>query len=227
MSAGKKVLSDYPHLMEQWDYEKNKGLDPHTIKHRSRKVVWWVCPKGHKWQTAIGSRTYHNSGCPFCAKCRADPDSYNLEITHPNLVKEWHPTLNLPLSPSDITQGSARKVWWRCGQGHVWQATINNRVHGSTCPYCSGKRPIPGQTDLATTHPDLVKEWHPILNLPLTPSDVSKGARRKVWWQCTEGHEWRAQINSRSDGARCPTCSNKYRRSGLFKKGKDDENGIF
>jgi hypothetical protein len=28
------------------------------------------------------------------------------------------------------------KVWWRCNQGHEWQATIANRNYGTGCPEC-------------------------------------------------------------------------------------------
>ena len=38
-------------------------------------------------------------------------------------------------------------------------ATILNRVQGNGCPFCSGKRPVPGKTDFATLHPELAEEW--------------------------------------------------------------------
>ena len=28
-----------------------------------------------------------------------------------------------------------------------------------------------------------------------------------VWWMCNKGHEWKAQINNRSNGRGCPYCS--------------------
>lgn len=59
---------------------------------------------------------------------------------------------------------------------------------------------------MATTHPDLAKEWHLIKNQGLTPQQVFKGSNKKVWWQCEEGHEWEAQISNRSNGTGCPVC---------------------
>lgn len=35
---------------------------------------------------------------------------------------------------------SGTKVWWRCNQGHEWQATIANRNYGTGCPECYKKQ---------------------------------------------------------------------------------------
>ncbi len=75
------------------------------------------------------------------------------------LVGEWHPTKNGTLQPSDVTIGSGKKVWWKCLNGHEWQAAIANRVKGQGCPYCSGKRLIKGENDLQTKYPDIAREW--------------------------------------------------------------------
>ena len=35
-----------------------------------------------------------------------------LDITHPDLAAQWHPTLNGDLKPSDFTYGSGEMVMW-------------------------------------------------------------------------------------------------------------------
>lgn len=64
---------------------------------------------------------------------------HNLLSKYPALAKEWHPTKNGSLTPRDVTPGSGKKVWWICGKGHEWEATVNNRSRGRGCPYCAGK----------------------------------------------------------------------------------------
>ena len=49
---------------------------------------------------------------------------------------------------------------------------------------------IKGESDLATLHPDLVKEWHPIKNGDLMSEDISSGSGKEVWWLCPEGHTY-------------------------------------
>ena len=127
-----------------------------------------------------------------------------------DLLAEWDSERNLPLTPETVSRGSKRRVFWRCANGHSWQAAVHTRSgSGTGCPYCSGRLPVPGETDLATRYPDLAAEWHPTKNGDLTPSDVLPGSHRLVWWQCPHGHEWRAQIKSRVSGAGCSVCSNR------------------
>ena len=69
---------------------------------------------------------------------------------------------------------------------------------------------IRGINDLLTKYPKVAKEWHPVKNGELTPSDVSFGSHTKVWWICKNGHEWEASVAKRGSGGRgCPYCTNK------------------
>lgn len=138
-----------------------------------------------------------------------------LTQTHPDLAKEWHPTKNHPFILSEMTYGMCKKVWWQCQHGHEWQATLNQRSSKqSQCPFCSGHRLQIGINDLATTHPHLVKEWHPTKNGNLTPQNVRKGSSQKVWWICQHGHEWEASLLNRSNGSGCPICKGRTTLSG-------------
>ena len=48
------------------------------------------------------------AGCPFCR--RPDPPKrIPLTKTHPELAREWHPTKNGPLTPTDIAARSERR----------------------------------------------------------------------------------------------------------------------
>lgn len=61
--------------------------------------------------------------------------------------------------------------------------------------------------DLATTRPDLAKEWDYEKNEKL-PTGVTRGARAEVWWKCARGHSWIARISARDYENDCPYCSN-------------------
>lgn len=211
--AEKKYVCDYPNLLAEWNYQKNKNLDPSKIRHRSEKVVWWICHKGHEWESSIVQRTNRGSGCPFCSGHRTITGKNDLATVNPALAAEWHPTKNGNLNPSTVAKSSGKMVWWICENGHEWEATVINRNNkGSGCPYCSGRMAIPGVNDLATTNPSLAAEWHPTRNGTLKPSDISEGSGQKVWWQCVNGHEWPAVISSRSGGRGCPTCGNMQKK---------------
>ena len=54
--------------------------------------------------------------------------------------------------------------------------------------------------------PNLVKEWHPTENGNLNPRNIEVVYPRKVWWICSEGHEWQATIRCRLKQNECPIC---------------------
>ena len=161
---------------------------------------------------SVVARRFNGSGCPYCVGQKVWAGFNDLATINPDLAQEWHPTKNAPLTPKEITANSGQKVWWLCNKGHAWQATIDNRMKGSGCSYCTGRCAIRGETDLATTHPEIALEWHPTKNGDLSPYDISAGSSRKAWWKCSKGHEWRAVIYSRLVSS-CPVCTGEARTS--------------
>lgn len=135
----------------------------------------------------------------------------DLETLFPDLAKEWHPLLNGVLQPNDVLSGSNRIVYWNCPKcGYVWEAQICNRAKlGRGCPCCSNKVAVKGVNDLATTHPEIAKEWYQPLNGDITPSDVTHGSGKKFSWLCPRGHVYSATVLHRTNGAgtKCPVCN--------------------
>ena len=197
-------------LLAQWHPEKNGDISPDTISYGSKKKVWWRCEKGHEWPAMVYTRSTAAARCPYCVGLRPWPGENDLATKMPDLAAQWHPEKNGALSPRDVACGSNRKVWWRCEEGHEWQATVHSRSQGVGCPVCSNHSVAVSVNDLATTHPHLAAQWHPEKNGALRPQDFVAGSRRKVWWICDKGHEWQAIIFSRAcRGSDCPVCGGK------------------
>ncbi len=134
----------------------------------------------------------------------------SLLFFNPERAKEWNYEKNGDLKPEHFAANSNKKVWWKCSQGHEWQATIADRNRGNGCPYCAGQKAIIGENDLQTINQSLAKEWNYEKNDGLTPADVMSNSAKKVWWKCSKGHEWQACISHRSKGNGCPYCSGRY-----------------
>ena len=202
------ILFSNPQIAKEWDYGKNGNLKPEHFVANSNKKVWWKCQKGHEWQTSIASRN-SGYGCPYCSGLYAIKGETDLRTVNPILAKEWNYEKNGYLKPEQFTANSGEKVWWKCNKGHEWQAKIYHRNNGSGCPYCSGRFSVNGENDLQTVNPALAKEWNYARNSGLTPIDVMPNSSKKVWWKCSEGHEWQASIAHRNDGCACPYCSSR------------------
>lgn len=133
---------------------------------------------------------------------------------------DWEKNKKLRIEPDKITYGSIKKVYWKCALGHEWIASPNNRSKGQGCPVCSGRKVDVGFNDLQSQYPEIAKEWHPILNDKLLPTQVTSGSSKSVWWKCSKcGNEWKTSISNRKAGKGCPVC-------GKIKQGLKKEKNI-
>ncbi|WP_176757347.1 zinc-ribbon domain-containing protein [Butyrivibrio sp. INlla14] len=203
------LLTVNPEAASEWNYEKNGTLTPDKVKYSANIKVWWKCAKGHEWEAFVFNKS-KGHGCPYCSNFSALAGYNDLATLNPQLAEEWDHEKNVGIKPTDVTIGSKKKVWWKCTNGHEWEATVKSRVSGNNCPFCAGQAVLTGFNDLATTNPALAEEWNYKKNGKLRPTDVTAGTQMKVWWICANGHEWQATTNSRNRGNTCPYCSNNY-----------------
>lgn len=210
------LADSFPLIAKEWHPSKNGMLRPETFNWGSGEKVWWKCQKcGNEWQATIASRTSNNVGCPLCARKKTkhaqlqhhlDNGKNTLIAKYPSIAKEWNYARNMKYDILQITPSSNEKVWWICKKGHEWKTTVNSRTSGTKCPYCSGKKVILGQTDLASKNPSLAKIWNYKMN-SISPTEITEKSNKKVWWVCDKGHEWQASVSSMSRRNKCPYCS--------------------
>ena len=200
------LFAVHPELELEWDFEKNSSLDISMITPHSNERAWWKCAKGHEWQAIISSRSY-GTGCPYCSGNLVIAGSTDLATVQPDIVELWNYEKNGDLKPEQFSQHSNKKVWWKCCNGHEWQAPISSLSRGRRCPVCSGKKVLKGFNDLEYLRPELMDEWDYEKN-DIKPSEVTEHSGKKAWWKCRKcGHEWYAVIDSRSKGHGCPSCA--------------------
>jgi hypothetical protein len=70
---------------------------------------------------------------------------FNLALSFPSLVSEWHPTKN-KLNPEDYLPSSHFKVWWQCTEdkSHEWYASPDQMLASNRngyCPHCRKEKP--------------------------------------------------------------------------------------
>jgi len=207
--GGRKILPGFNDvaslpIAQDWDYQKNK-VSVEKVNRGTPRKVWWKCDSGHSYQMQVNLKVKRPKSCPVCSRRVLQIGVNDLATTHPDLLAEWDIAKNSGLDPTSITSGSRKKAWWKCDRGHSWAQAVEARQKFG-CPYCSGRYPILGETDLATTHPLLVEEWHPSRNSK-APSEVSFGSEYKAWWSGPCGHEWLQPVGVRVKGSGCPECA--------------------
>ena len=209
----KKYIIEFDELMKEWHWEKNNelSLKPNTLTYGSTIPVWWKCKKcSHNWITTPNNRTNGKTGCPVCANREVVQGINDLATTHPEIAKRWHPTLN-ELKPTEVVAGCNSKAYFTCNKDsrHYFYTRIDHMILDDIqCPVCANQTIIVGVNDLATTHPELIKEWDYEKNTNIRPTEVTYGNTKKVWWKCKNNHSWKASIGSRAGNQKtgCPIC---------------------
>ena len=211
------LKNDKQYLLDEWNYEMNKGLSPDSIAPKTAKKVWWKCKKGHEWQASVLKRS-SGRGCPVCSN-RKVKDGENDFVTwcrennKTYLLDEWDYEKNT-IDPQIIVAKTSVEVWWKCDKNHSYKATVVHRTKdGSGCPICSSNQVLTGFNDLASWCKNkgkefYLEEWDYERNGLLTPETVAKMSNKRVWWRCKKGHSWRCGIATRlRQESGCPNCA--------------------
>ncbi|DBA85641.1 TPA: hypothetical protein ACH3X1_005216 [Trebouxia sp. C0004] len=112
-----------------------------------------------------------------------------------------------------IRPASHRKVWWSCDQcpdglPHIWESTVENRMYGRGCPFCSG-RAVCQHNTLAGQAPEVALFWDAKKNRPMSPTHVTLSSGMRAHWKCIVcSCEWQASVVDKVRGKTgCPKCA--------------------
>ena len=195
----KRYVSDNAQLMEEWDWGKNNALDlkPNYLLCGSNKKAWWRCAKGHSYELSVKSRVGLRNGCPICSGKLIISGVNDFAAKYPELAKEWHPTLNGSVKPSEIAPKSDKKFYWICEKGHTYDASAGRRTIGQGCPFCANRRLLVGFNDIKTRCPEAAEDWDYELNEG-RPEDYKYCSNISVHWKCKRcGNKWESRILDR------------------------------
>ena len=142
MEKEKSLAKTKPELLKEWNYEKKGNLTPESIAPSSSKKVWWMCPKGHEYETSILNKTKRNgTKCPICCNQKVLKGYNDLKTLNPDLAIEVDLFKNDGKTSEDFVVNSSKEIWWKCKIcGFNWKAKIIDRNKGrKKCLHCSKK----------------------------------------------------------------------------------------
>lgn len=211
------LLDSNPHIAAEWHPTKNDAITPSEVTTSSGRKVWWLCEKGHEWESSIANRTSKGLGCPYCSNLKVLIGYNDLATTNPELAKEWDPVNNDKHTPYNITAGSNKDAFWVCPLGHTYKMRISHRKAGHGCPYCAGNKIWPGYNDLTTwakkNNPRLLTKWNYEQNGPI-PENESVFSSRIVSWKCDVcGCSYKNKISNECKSVLCPQCNKRNKSS--------------
>ena len=215
-----------PELAQRWDWEKNeKGPEEYT--RGSTKKVWLKCPKCKQIvERKISDAVRKLDACKVCSGKVVVKGINDLASQRPEEAKQWSPRNTLK-AEEIVHRGGAVSAWWICPKGHEYYMSVYSKVvTGNGCEECRGRVPthpapnreaLPPENNIVDTAPDLLRFWSYKWN-KVDPKMVSRGTSVKYWWDCPEGHYWKASPGSRWNAAKkvahgCSRCARTRRIS--------------
>lgn len=174
-----------------------------TLSHSSHIKVNWICSNNHIYELSPNYRI-SGRGCPYCAGRKAYA-GFNDVASYPEIAKEL-----VNSKDASTPAWSKEPVEWQHvtseGVEHVWSQTPNARcLSNAGCSICTSKLVVPGVNDVATTHPQIAKQWSE--NNSVLPTELTRGSNVRVELICPVGHEWDAKVKHATSGKKvCQDC---------------------
>ncbi len=219
MESSNNLVTSYPQVKLWWDYDKNAPDLPEEYTVFSPKRIHFKCPDcgAQTYRRIVDAFAPNSEGvpilfkCPFCSGTKPIPQVNSLAALYPELAAEC-------ISAADtdaIFPNASSRVEWKCSKcGRKWFGLVVNRVNGQSCPYCEGKKVIPGVTSLDAIKPQLTIEWS--IHNTRKPDEFLPTSSYMATWECPTCHgEYNARIKDREAGDdACPYCRGRIPLSG-------------
>lgn len=154
----------------------------------ARTPLEWSCADGHVWAARPAS-VRAGTWCPRCAGRRQTP----LAELRALAAARGGACL------SEYYANPSTRLRWRCGAGHVWEASATSVRGGSWCPRC--KRPS-------------IEECRRLARAcgGACLSTSVGHVRDALVWQCGQGHVWTAPLERMRRGTWCRICADASQR---------------
>lgn len=195
-----------PELILEWSSKNSKNVS--EVYWLSTQYAIWNCPKCNmEYEAVIKNRYAGDTACPYCNGRTPIPGVNSVDIVKPWLVSEWSQKNDRPIT--EFLETSSYYAKWNCSNcGEEFSAEIRNRGSDGDCdcPYCNGRKPIPGVNSVDIIKPQLALEWSPANKRSITEFlETSSYYAKWVCLACKGTFSAKIKDRDEQDDA-CPYC---------------------
>ena len=200
------LVDAYPELVSIWSPKNQEQTDSIVPNEVEKRTFMWHCNSCNldfKERMNTVLKRYLTSEtkslkdiCPYCTHLLPNPKTESIDVVKPLLIEEWQSDIYGSISA--VFPSSTAKVNWKCRrcQGEFEARICEREENDNCCPYCFGRKVLPGYNSFDVTQPILVQEWDYLNNILLAnPSEVSEKSRINVWWTCKNNGEHRYKMS--------------------------------
>lgn len=227
MTLKEWAMSNDQSILDAWDYELNKGIDPEQINIYDKNKYWWKCSdEKHSYCVSVSYRI-SNEKCVYCSNRKVLAGFNDVKTRRENVIDEWDYEKN-PISPDELLFSDVKhKVYWKCR--FCGDEIFSAPAYHST-PGCRKCRTIQrhdrerlakiqqGQSLQKEQYDDLKKDWDFKSNAVdnVYWEEITPTYTKPVHWKCHIcGYLWKTSVYRRSvEGTGCPSCKHLVVNSG-------------
>ena len=202
------LATAYPQIARLWDPSMNLKLPTETLDTTDEPISL-IYDEGDTNNATVDQSLNSKCTCPTCTNRFIDPRNKSSAIRHPRFIRKW--SAQNDYIPERAPKSRTKHDKWICLTcGGTFETSRRKQtLNDKPCPYCSGKRVLPGFNSLKDTHPELAAEWSD--QNDCGPENVLKSSTKRVKWNChTCGGSFIASPSERElNDNRCPYCKNK------------------
>lgn len=211
----------HPDIAKMWS-KRNRFSADQVLPNIN--IATWTCPTCHgDYSARIIEVINGEVECPYCNNKKLLSGFNSLADKYPDIVNLWSDQNEL--SPNQVLPNTTIATWTCPTCRENYPARIIDVINGITdCPYCSGRKALPGKTSFAALHPDLMEDWDYIANYCLVnPDEILDTYSQKVWWNCKRSSEHKYPLSpadkvfyQKRHRESCPYCKGRRRKKKFF-----------
>ena len=228
--SGKQLLQGYnsvavkcPDVAARWSDQNEKTAD--EVLYTSSGSYYLNCTKcGEPYLTRLEFAIEGIDECPYCSGKKLLPGYNSVAVKYPDIAKRWSDKNKK--TADEVLPTDRGSYYLNCPEcGGTYPTKLQEAIAGEDeCPYCSGRKLLPGYNSFDVKHPDLMEEWDYRANYVLAdPKQIKDTCTTRVWWICRKNQDHvypmtvknRVMYEKRGREA-CPYCKGRRRKLSHF-----------
>lgn len=190
-----KTIADLQELATQ---QGGRCLSPNFLGMGKKHL--WECAEGHTWEAIPQNIKTLGRWCPVCGRAKSDRNRRRYTLEDMLSLAQSRGGLCL----SSHFESVIKKLTWQCKEGHIWKANPHHIKNGNWCPVCAQK----SRSEKRKTHTIEQMQAFAVSKAGRCLSQVFVNVKENLLWECSEGHQWKANADNIVNGGKwCPICA--------------------
>lgn len=201
MARKTKLVIEIGDKFNSWQVVDNLKKENYNYKHTCKCIKCGRIKEINKY--SLLNRTYAICPCGGETELVSRLDVYE---------RYWNSDLNGFEFTPDVLKQPSKPYWFTCSYGHNVRKTLGN-FNPSNCPKCINSKLTESEVieegSFQDIFPELLEYWNTFKN-KIKPKDVACNSSTKLWFICSNGHEFETTAYKITQGEWCPYCDKDY-----------------